>query len=501
MYVVDRHNNMHDYRGRFAGKQPKPQGELGLLGRARYPGLVALDRHVIRAIDAIRSVGGRPMFVGGCVRDPLIDSDMVSKDIDIEVYGISDVDLLSDALKSVGRVDEVGRSFGVLKVQVDDQDFDVSLPRRDSKTGDGHRGFNVHPDADLSEREATGRRDFTINALMWDPNTEEIVDCWGGLDDIQNGILRHTTDAFSEDPLRVLRGVQFAARFGFRLAPETAELCRSLADAYSELPKERVWAEFEKIGTKGTDITACLIALQESGWDRHFPRLTALYDTEQDPRHHPEGNVIVHAGLAADVAARMADEAHLTGEDRFVAVMATLTHDFGKASHTQHVEQPDGSIKITSHGNAEGGVEPAVEFLDGIGTPKRIIERIVPIVREHMCTSTGDPTPAAVRRLARRLAPATLTEWALVVGADRAGRGSGSSDNPAAKWLEVAADVGVTKSPVKGLLTGDHLIAAGMRPGPEFKPFLAAALEAQDNGEFDDEAGAIRWFNKHFEQS
>jgi len=94
-----------------------------------------------------------------------------------------------------------------------------------------------------------------------------------------------------------------------------------------------------------------------------------------------------------------------------------------------------------------------------------------------------------------------LTEWALVVGADRAGRGSGSSDNPAAKWLEVAADVGVTKSPVKGLLTGDHLIAAGMRPGPEFKPFLAAALEAQDNGEFDDEAGAIRWFNKHFEQS
>jgi tRNA nucleotidyltransferase (CCA-adding enzyme) len=438
------------------------------------------------------------MLVGGCVRDPLIDPGLVSKDIDIEVYGVSDIDLLSEALRSVGRVDEVGRSFGVLKVQVGDQDIDVSLPRRDSKTGDGHRGFDIHPDSSLSEKEATGRRDFTINALMWDPKTEEIVDCWGGLDDIQNGILRHTTDAFSEDPLRVLRGVQFAARFGFRLAPETAELCQSLSATYNELPKERVWGEFEKIGTKGTDITACLTALQESGWDRHFPRLTALYDVEQDPKHHPEGNVIVHTGLAADVAARMADEAHLTGEDRFVAVMAALTHDFGKAEHTQYVEQPDGSTKITSHGHAEGGVEPAIEFLESIGTPKRITERIVPIIREHMCTSSGDPTPAAVRRLARRLAPATLEEWELVVGADRGGRGSGSSDNPATKWLAMAADVGVERQPVKGLLTGDHLIAAGMRPGPGFKPILAAALAAQDDGEFEDEASAVEWFGKHF---
>jgi tRNA nucleotidyltransferase (CCA-adding enzyme) len=452
-------------------------------------------------IDAIFSAGGRPMLVGGCVRDPLIDPGIVSKDIDVEVYDLSNIETLSSALKSVGKVDEVGRSFGVLKVKIDNQDFDVSLPRRDSKVGDGHRGFDIQPDSNLSEKEATGRRDFTINALMWNPDTEEIVDCWGGLEDIQNGVLRHTTEAFSEDPLRVLRGVQFAARFGFHLAPETAELCRSLSDAYSELPKERVWGEFEKIGTKGTDITACLTTLQESGWDRHFPRLTALYDTEQDPSHHPEGNVIVHTGLAADVAAQLADEANLTGEDRFVAVMAALTHDFGKASHTQHVEQPDGSIKITSHGHAEGGIEPAVEFLESIGTPKRITERIVPIIREHMCASSGDPTPAAVRRLARRLSPATLEEWALVVGADRGGRGSDSYKNPATKWLEVASSIGVEKKPVKGLLTGDHLIAAGMRPGPEFKEILADALVAQDNGEFVDEIGAVEWFDHRFTQS
>jgi tRNA nucleotidyltransferase (CCA-adding enzyme) len=494
MCVVDRCNNLHDKRGRFTNKHQKSTGELELPGRANHPGLVALDGRVLRAIDAIRSVGGRPMLVGGCVRDPLIDPSLESKDIDIEVYGVSSVDLLSNALKSAGRVDEVGRSFGVLKVQVEGQDIDVSLPRRDSKTGDGHRGFDTQHDAELSEKEATGRRDFTINSLMWNPETGEIIDCWGGMDDIQNGILRHTTDAFSEDPLRVLRGVQFASRFGFHLAPETAELCRSLADTYGELPVERVWGEFKKIGSKGVHISAGLKALQESGWDRHFPRLTALYDTEQDPSHHPEGNVIVHTGLAADVAAQLADKANLTGEDRFVVVMAALTHDFGKAEHTQHTEQPDGSIKITSHGHAEGGVEPAAEFLESIGTPKRIIDRITPMIQEHMCTSSGDPTPAAVRRLARRLAPATLEEWELVVGADRGGRGSDSYKNPATKWLEVASSVGVEKRPVKGLLTGDHLIAAGMKPGPAFKTILADALVAQDNGEFNDEAGAVEWF-------
>jgi len=492
MVTIDKHNNIHDPLGRFTNKPAKPKGELNF--GSIYPGLVALGTEVTSAIDAIREVGGRPMLVGGCVRDPLIDPNMASKDIDIEVYDISDIDVLSDALGSVGRVDEVGRSFGVLKVQMGRQDIDVSLPRRDSKIGDGHRGFNIYPDADLSEKEATGRRDFTINALMWNPETEEIVDCWGGLDDIENGILRHTTDAFSEDPLRVLRGVQFAARFGFHLAPETAELCRSLVDTYDELPKERVWAEFEKIGTKGTNVSACLTALRESGWDRHFPRLTALYNVEQGSEYHPEGNVIVHTGLAADAAARIADEAHLAGEDRFVIVMAALTHDFGKAEHTQRVEQPDGSIKITSHGHAAGGVEPAMEFLESIGTPKHIVARIVPIVREHMCTASGDPTPSAVRRLARRLAPATLEEWAIVVGSDHAGRGPASGDNPAAKWLGVAASVGVNRAPAKGLLTGDHLIAAGMQPGPEFKPILAEALAAQDNGEFEDEAGAVKWF-------
>lgn len=479
--------------GQFVGKS-NPESELALCDQLQRPNLIHLSTELRKTLEAIRSVGGKPMLVGGCVRDRLIDPEIAPKDIDIEVYGCHDPDSLARALTSVGVVDDVGKSFGVLKVRVGDQDFDISLPRRDSKTGDGHRGFVVQSDADLSEREATGRRDFTINSILWDPETGRVVDYWGGMSDIKAGILRHTTAAFSEDPLRVLRGVQFASRFGFRLAPETAALCRGLVNSYSELPTERVWSEFEKIGTKGVHITAGLAALRESGWDRHFPQITATYGVEQDPHYHPEGDVSIHTGLSANAAARIADARGLTGDDRFVIVMGTMVHDFGKPHHTQKVLQADGSFMITSHGHAEGGIQPTREFLASIGCPRQLVDRITPLVREHMCAASGNPTPAAVRRLSRRLIPATVAEWALVVAADHAGRGPGSGPNPAQAWLDSATKAGVVERPIKGILTGDHLIAAGMKPGPAFKPILSDALAAQDDGAFDDEDGALAWF-------
>jgi tRNA nucleotidyltransferase (CCA-adding enzyme) len=447
-----------------------------------------------RVLAIIRSAGGRPMLVGGCVRDALLSPGTVSKDIDVEVYGVGLADL-AQALNRAGlEVSEVGKSFGVLKVfgpGLGAGGMDVSVPRRESKNGSGHRGFDVwltEPGTEpVSFAEASGRRDFTVNAIMADPGTGEIIDCHGGVADLEAGILRHTTAAFSEDPLRVLRAVQFAARFGFRLAPETADLCRALAGSYSELPVERVWGEIEKIGTKGTSITAALRVLAETGWEQHFPQLAALHGIEQDPEWHPEGDVHVHTGLAADQAARLADEAGLTGTDRFVIVMAALCHDFGKVTHSQLC-----GGRITSHGHAAGGVEPARAFLRSVGCPGAVTVRILPLVKEHMCCNDR-PTRPAVRRLARRLVPSTLAELALVCGADRAGRGDPDAPNLAEAWLEMGRDLTVQERPAKGLLTGDHLIAAGMTPGPAFKPILAAAVEAQDAGEFEDEAGALRW--------
>lgn len=439
-----------------------------------------------QVIAAIRAAGGRPMLVGGCVRDAIMNG-APPKDIDIEVYGVADPDLLAAALAPVGKVTEAGKAFGVLKVRVDDTEIDVSLPRRESKTGAGRRGFAVIPDSEMGFAEASGRRDFTINALMADPETGEVTDCHGGLADLEAGTLRHTTGAFSEDPLRVLRAVQFAARFGFRLAPETAVICRSLLRSYAELPVERVWCEWEKTGTRGTDITAALRVLTETGWESHFPQIAALHGIRQDKRWHPEGDVHVHSGLAGVQAARLADDAGLTGADRLVVVLSALLHDFGKVTHTQVARSV-----ITSHGHAQAGMWPAEEFLRSIGCPEGIIARILPLVREHM-SCQGRPSRSAVRRLARRLVPATLEELTLVIGADRAGRGNPDAPNPALAWLEKGRDLKVEDRPAKGLLTGHHLIAAGMTPGPAFKPVLAAALKAQDAGVFTDEAGAVAW--------
>jgi tRNA nucleotidyltransferase (CCA-adding enzyme) len=427
------------------------------------------------------------MLVGGCVRDAIIGAGHAAKDIDIEVYGLTFA-AVAEALSQAGRVDEVGKSFGVLKIRAGETDLDVNVPRRERKVSTGHRGFEVFPDMSLSFAEASARRDFTMNAILLDPETGEVVDCHGGTADIRAGILRHTSAAFAEDPLRVLRAVQFAARFGFTLAPETAALCRSLADSYAELPVERVWVEFEKIGTKGRHLSAALTVLADTGWERHFPQIASLHEVEQDPAWHPEGDVHVHSGLAGDQAAGLADDAGLTGADRFVVVMGALLHDLGKVTHTQRT-----GGRITSQGHATAGVGPAQAFLRSVACPEGVIAHIVPLVKEHMCC-TGRPTKPAVRRLARRLVPATMAELAIVCGADRAGRGDPQAANPAARWLELAAGLRVTERPAKGLLTGDHLIAAGMIPGPAFKPVLAAALAAQDAGEFDDEAGALAWF-------
>jgi tRNA nucleotidyltransferase (CCA-adding enzyme) len=442
-----------------------------------------------RVLAVIREAGGRPMLVGGCVRDALLNPGMPAKDIDVEVYGLTFA-ALAEALSRAGRVDECGKSFGVLKIRAGGAGMDITVPRRERKISQGHRGFEIAPDMALSFAEASARRDFTVNALLADPETGEITDCHGGLADLSAGILRHTSFAFAEDPLRVLRAVQFAARFGFTLAAETANLCRLLAGTYAELPVERVWGEFEKIGTRGTDITAALAVLADSGWERHFPPAGALHLVPQDAEWHPEGNVHVHSGLAGTQAARLAGEAGLTGMDRFAVVFAALLHDVGKVTHTQ---QQDG--RIISHGHAAAGVEPARAFLRSIGCPEAVIARILPLIREHM-NCFGAPAKPAVRRLVRRLVPATLTELALVCAADAKGRGNPDAWSSAGAWFELGRGLTIQERPAKGLLSGDHLIAAGMKPGPAFKPLLAAALEAQDAGEFEDEAGALRWLDE-----
>lgn len=239
-----------------------------LYGDDAIPFEMNLPNGMEDVLNDLREIGN-PLIVGGAVRDALVDRE--NKDMDIEVHG-TDMDTLVAGLKKRGyRVDEVGREFGVLKARKGSiDDLDISVPRRENRTGAGHRSFSTEFDSDMTPGEAAERRDFTFNALMYDDRLGCIVDPSGGVDDLQNLTMRHVSLKFAEDPLRVLRGFQFAARYGMHYAPETAEMCKSLRGEYDDLSKERVQEEWGKFYTKGYNYMAGLNALYESGW----------YDTE-----------------------------------------------------------------------------------------------------------------------------------------------------------------------------------------------------------------------------
>lgn len=283
-------------------------------GGKLLPYTMNLTPNAIKVLNQLRESGLTPYVVGGSVRDALMGAD--SKDVDIEVYG-GTPEAVVKSLRKIGQVDEVGKSFGVLKIRIGSEDFDVSLPRRDSKAGNGHKGFTVTVDADMSLAEATARRDFTINALMYDDKTGHIIDKHGGLEDLHEGYLRHVSDAFDEDPLRVLRGVQMASRFNMRLHPETITKAETLKDEFSSLPIERVQVEFEKLYTKGKAPDKAIQLLQDTGWDKNFPGLQTmnLKNLKRDLRRTQQlvdAKIIpkerVQLVLSAVMASRMSDK-------------------------------------------------------------------------------------------------------------------------------------------------------------------------------------------------
>lgn len=230
------------------------------------PDLIPLDSPSGRAIHAIASdvaaAGGRAVIVGGAVRDALLG--IVPKDMDVEVFGLP-ADKLEPLLKARHRIDQVGRSFGVFIVK--GLDIDVALPRRERKSGQGHKAFAIEGDPEMTFAEAAARRDFTLNAISWDPLNGELIDPAGGEQDLQNGLLRHVSHQFAEDPLRVLRAMQFLARFELRIAPETLELCRTIEA--EDLPKERLFEEWSKLIRKGRQPSLGLNFLRDCGWLRY----------------------------------------------------------------------------------------------------------------------------------------------------------------------------------------------------------------------------------------
>jgi tRNA nucleotidyltransferase (CCA-adding enzyme) len=456
-----------------------------------------LPENLQAILGALRGAG-RPRLVGGCVRDWLLG--LETKDYDVEVAGL-DFDTMHRILAPFGATDVVGRSFGVIKLNLGDSTLDFSLPRRESKTGAGHRGFAVAPDPTLSEAEAAARRDFTVNAMAYDPFAHRLIDPLGGQADLVAKRLRHAGPGFADDPLRVLRAFQLAARFDLQLAPETAGLARSIADTFAELPVERIWAEWEKWATRSVRPSRGLAVLEESGWLRHFPEIAALRGTRQEPEWHPEGDVFTHTQHCLDALAQLPEWRRAGVERRRLLLFAVLAHDFGKPPTTLQAERR-GVLRWISPGHESAGGPLTESFLRRIGAPLDLAPPVVALVVSHLVHHHGtgpDFSDSQVRRLARRLDPATIDDLSLVMTADSLGRPPLQSPETLeriARLKSRAATLELEKSAPRPLIQGRDLIALGLRPGPTFKPVLDRAFEAQLDGAFTDGAGARVWLER-----
>lgn len=451
-----------------------------------------LPEKIVDLATRISASGGRAMLVGGCVRDELMG--VAHKDWDVEVYNIEPAKL-REILDSTGEVNIVGEAFAVYKLG---SDLDVSIPRRERKTSVGHRGFAVEGDPEMSFEEACSRRDFTVNAILKDILTGEIIDPFDGQGDIDRKVLKMVSPVtFGEDSLRVLRAAQFAARFEFEIDVATVELCKTID--VTDLPKERIWGEMEKLLLLPLRPSIGLKWLYDFGVARQlFPEMQALVGVLQEPAWHPEGDVDVHTLMVVDEARKLIDE--LDHPRRIAVMLGALAHDFGKPPTTEFV---DGRIR--SRGHDEAGVEPTLSFLDTLGVHTLdgydVRNQIVQLVRYHLKPGEyyGAKMPVgdgAFRRLARKVEADLLYR---VAKADSLGRypdGDPSKaifGSEAQEWfIAKVRELQVEKKAPDEILMGRHLIDLGLTPGRDFKRILDAVYELQLDGQVVDLDGAIK---------
>lgn len=460
-----------------------------------------------RFAEHMQELGGRALVVGGFARDMTMSiasgESHISKDIDIEVYKI-EPEHLKEILRQYGEINLVGQAFEVIKLTNPETGnaLDFSIPRRDSKVGKGHKGFEITGDPNMSIVEAARRRDFTVNALALDPLTGELHDYFDGVADAECRILRATDEKlFGDDSLRALRAMQFAARFDMEIDEQTAQLCKNFD--LTDLPNERIGEEWEKLLTKAKKPSIGLELAKELGIiEKLHPELAALDQTEQEADWHPEGNVWNHTLLCVDAAARIVRQEELEDEDKIIVMLGALCHDLGKATTTEKMLKK-GVMRVTAHGHDVAGVEPTHSLLKKMNIKKDIIHKVASIVRNHMYhVSNPEPNEKQIRKLSLRLQPASIRLWDLVSRSDSNGRGEPFQERTSSYAIfEKAIELEVHKKPPENLVFGRDLLALniGFEPGPKLGQTLRVLYEAQLGGEFDTAEGGLEYLQENLQ--
>ena len=414
-----------------------------------------------RLTNEISRLGGRAYFVGGHVRDHLLQKE--NKDIDIEVHGITPAQLEA-ILDKLGERLSIGESFGIYGLR--GYSLDIAMPRKETLRGRGHRDFDIFVDPFIGTEGAARRRDFTINALMMDVLSGEIVDHYGGQADLNAGILRHVCDeTFPEDPLRVLRGAQFAARFGVIIAPETIELCSRMD--LSTLPKERILMELEKALLKAERPSIFFDVLREMNQlDMWFPELKALIGLEQNPRFHAEGDVWTHTMMVLDAAAKLCEEV----ANPLGFMLAALTHDFGKAITT---EIKDGVIHAYDH---ETKGLPLIEtFLKRLTNEAKLIDYVLNLAEYHMKPNVVAGVKSSVKTTNKMFDQSVDPEALIRIGlADALGKLPPEDTETSEAFLRERLAI-YHEYMSRPFVAGRDLVEAGLTPGPDFSEILAYA--------------------------
>lgn len=458
-----------------------------------------------KLIEDLIKLNVKPILVGGIVRDYLMNPNLESKDIDIEMYTTKNYeDILIDLEKVGYKCDIVGKQFGVIKVKDEnDNDFDLSLPRVEKSIGNKHGDFEITTNGELSYKEAFKRRDFTFNAIGYDFMENKLIDLYNGVNDLNNKIIKHVNaKTFIEDPLRIYRAIQFAARFEFEIHPRTKVLIKDMISLgmLDNIPKERIYVEFEKLLTKSKNPSIGFELMREFNiLDKYFPELNNLINVPQDPKWHPEGDVWIHTMMVIDALAKMD-----VSSKKILYMLGCLCHDLGKVNCTQILE--DG--KITSKGHEEAGIEPTISFLNRITNNKKLIEQVCKLVELHLQPSLlyiSNSSNSAIKRLNNKLIEVELSilDLAIINKADTLGRTTTEALNkytPQYDWIiEKFETLKLSNKKIEPLIKGIDLINLGYKPNKEFKEILNSCYDYQIDNNVEKKEDVIAYLNQILE--